>query len=131
MTMFGLAPKMRVFVPPEQYFNDLNDEGVLNMYNTASVYVSTSSHEGFNLTALEAMACECPVVKTRDEGSDEYTDDGGNCLVGKDAVDLTNKILTVLGSVNLSKTLSQNGLFTAQRYTWDAAIDRLEKILLA
>lgn len=130
VTMYGLSEKMRVFVPPEQYFNNLNDEGVLQMYNTAAVYISTSNHEGFNLTALEAMACECPVVKTRDDGSDEYIDDGGNCLVGKDASDLTDKVLTVMGSVELTKTLGQNGLFTAQRYPWDAAIDRLEKILM-
>ena len=128
MTMFGLQEKMRVFVPPIEYFVGLDDDHILELYNRASIFVSTSLHEGFNLTALEAMACGTPVVKTRDDGSDEYVDDGGNCMIGKDALGLADKVMEVLGNSDTAKTLAINGQATARRYQWKDAIDRLERI---
>jgi glycosyltransferase involved in cell wall biosynthesis len=128
MTMFGTQEKMRVFVPPAEYITGLSDSGVVDLYNKASVFVSTSRHEGFNLTALEAMACGAPVVKTRDDGSDEYMDEGSNCLVGKDAEGLCDRVIDILGNAELGRTLSANGQLTAKAYQWSTAISRLEGI---
>ena len=41
----------------------------------------TSTHEGFGLTAAEAMASGCPVVATRAHGNEEFCIDGVTALV--------------------------------------------------
>jgi len=128
VTLFGLSKEMRVFVPPAVYHHRLSDEEIRNLYNSSYVFLSTSRHEGFNLTALEAMACGTPVVKTPDDGSDEYVDDGGNCLIGKDAQELVDKILSIMSNNELYRSISGNGVITAKAYQWPKVIDRLEKI---
>jgi glycosyltransferase involved in cell wall biosynthesis len=129
MTWFGAQPRCRVFVPPLQYFTGMDDEGVLQLYNQASVFVSTSRHEGFNLMALEAMACGVPVVKTPDDGSEEYVDDGGNCLIGNDGAEVADWVMQVMSSNKLSSNLVSNGLITSSRYNWDDVIGRLEQVI--
>jgi glycosyltransferase involved in cell wall biosynthesis len=54
------------------------------MYRTAAAsggaFVSTSRWEGFNIAAVEAMACGCPVVAPRIPGHGHFVD-GTNALV--------------------------------------------------
>lgn len=131
VTLFGSQKGLRLLSGLDGYIIQPSDREVVSLYSSASCFVSTSTHEGFNLTALEAMACGCPVVKTRDDGSDEYCIDGMNCLIGSDGNQIAGKVMSVLSSHVLSDKLAKNGLDTAARYNWRDAVDRLENLLKA
>lgn len=107
----------------------LSDKAIVEQYNRASVYVSTSTHEGFNLPCLEAMACGCPVITTNADGNMEFCIDGFNCLiVERDPRELAEAILRVCEDRQLAGRLAKNGIATAQRYRWENVIDRLEAV---
>jgi glycosyltransferase involved in cell wall biosynthesis len=53
--------------------SDLNDVQLRSLYCSANVYVTPYRAEGFNLPALEAMACGTPVLCTSNGASDDYT----------------------------------------------------------
>lgn len=58
------------FDPPQSSIKDL--------YAQCDVWLSASRSEGFNLTAMEAMACRTPVVSTRTGWPEEAIVDGVN-----------------------------------------------------
>ncbi|HEU4786559.1 MAG TPA: N-acetyl-alpha-D-glucosaminyl L-malate synthase BshA [Gemmatimonadaceae bacterium] len=51
-------------------------EAIIPLLSTADVFLLPSAQESFGLAALEAMACEVPVVATRVGGLPEVIDDG-------------------------------------------------------
>lgn len=107
-----------------------SDEDILNLYSEAGVFLSTSIHEGFSLTPLEAMAVGVPVVQTNADGNMEYSIHGENCLIASDAVGLVECIEQVMKDDNLRQRLIANGYETARQYAWPDVVDRLEQALL-
>ena len=102
---------------------------VAKLYNQASVYVMTSTHEGFCLPIIEAMACGCPVITTNADANMEFCIDGFNCIVvDRDPVKLADAIKDVCGNQELAKRLAKEGLVTAKKYQWETVIDNLERV---
>lgn len=64
----------RVVVAPSQ-------GELARLYQGAAVYVHASHYESFPLPPLEAMACDTPVVATRNGGVLGYAVDAENCLL--------------------------------------------------
>jgi hypothetical protein len=91
------------------------------LINSGRVFVSASVLEGFNLSALEAMACGVPTVMTDDGGSREYAVDGENALIvepgNSDA--LREQIVRARDDEELRARLIENGLRKAWEYDWD------------
>ena len=130
LTTFGQDSGLKTFVR----FNHIikpTDRDVRKLYNEYGCFVSASRHEGFNLTVLEAFACGCPVVTTNADGNMEFCEDGVNCLIGNNPLDMAEKILGVLADKTLANKLSKAGLEVPRRYQWRDVIERLEKILMS
>lgn len=101
------------------------------LYSQAGVFLMASNHEGFGLTALEAMACGTPVVTTRCNGNGEYTQDGVNCLSAKpgEATELGNHCAAIMQDMTLAHRLGAAGIETARQYDWSHAIKRMKDAL--
>jgi len=125
--LFGIDKTSTMFVK-HNYYRFPPDSQVRKLYQEAGCFVSPSRHEGFNLTALEAMACESPVVKTIDDGSNEYSEHNVNCLTSNDPKELASYVERVLKDKDLAKSLAYNGVKTAAKYKWRDVIDRLEAL---
>ena len=101
-------------------------------YRAAGVLVFPSTWaEPFGLTALEAMACGCPVVGTGTGGAAEFMRDGENCLVftpGEPAA-LAAAVTRLRSEPDLAARLRDGGLETAARHDIEGYVDRLEAIL--
>ncbi|MDX1394154.1 MAG: glycosyltransferase [Gemmatimonadota bacterium] len=58
-------------------------DDVTAVLQALDVYVSSSTHEGFSLTTLHAIACGVPVVATRSGGPSEIVEDGVSGLLAE------------------------------------------------
>jgi glycosyltransferase involved in cell wall biosynthesis len=125
--LFGIEPDVGKDVAARYAFAPTDAE-VADLYNQATVFVSTSDHEGFGLPMLEAMACGCPVICTDADGNMDFCRDGENCLiVPKHRPEvLTAAVERLLRDRDLQRHLRRGGLETARAFTWQSAISKLE-----
>jgi glycosyltransferase involved in cell wall biosynthesis len=84
---FGVEPFAEDAPPKLRYWQQPPQEGLREIYASADVWLSTSTSEGFNLPAMEAMACRTPLVSTRTGWPEESLVDGINgwCVPINDA----------------------------------------------
>lgn len=108
-----------------------NDSELAEHYRQTDIFLSTSLWEGFGLPALEAMACGCAVVTSRNGGCDEYADHGRNCLVygPADHSALAGHIRRLIADPRLGSRLAAGGIESSRRFTWEASAERLEALL--
>jgi len=93
--------------------------------------VQTSTHEGFCLPALEAMATGAAVVCTDAHGNRDFCVDGVNCLMpDARADDVKGAIERLLAAPQLCQQLGLAGIDTAADYAWERRIDELERFLV-
>ena len=94
------------------------------------MFVQTSTHEGFCLPPLEAMATGGAVVCTDAHGNRDFCVDGVNCLMPEPTVEsVSGAIGRLLGDPALRARLGAAGIETAADYTWERRIDELEAFL--
>jgi GT2 family glycosyltransferase/glycosyltransferase involved in cell wall biosynthesis len=129
LCLFGIEPRlaeeegMRYVLSPD-------DEEVNELFNQATVFIQTSTHEGFALPPLEAMATGGAVVCTDAHGNRDFCVDGENCLMPEqNPAAVTEALARLLADPALRERLGRAGVETAQRYAWDHRIDALEGFL--
>jgi GT2 family glycosyltransferase/glycosyltransferase involved in cell wall biosynthesis len=127
--LFGVKPELG----PQygaRYVERPTDEEVNGLFNEATVFVQTSTHEGFCLPPLEAMATGGAVVVTDAHGNRDYCVDGENCLVPEANVPaVAEAIGRLLTDPELRARLGTAGRRTAEAYAWEPRIDELERFL--
>ncbi|MFC4337211.1 glycosyltransferase family 4 protein [Salininema proteolyticum] len=97
----------------------------------ASVAVSSSLHESFGLTLLEAMAAGTPLVATKvAHGPEEFIEDGRNGLLArpKDPASLADALARAMEDPALRKRLAENGREFARRFEPEAVLDRHARV---
>jgi glycosyltransferase involved in cell wall biosynthesis len=126
LCLFGVEPELG----PEhgaRYVERPSDSEVNELLNEATVFVQTSTHEGFCLPALEAMATGAPVVCTDAHGNRDFCVDGENCLMPEPTVaSVSAAIGRLLHDPALRERLAAAGFLTAAEYAWERRIEALE-----
>jgi len=92
-------------------------EAVEEVLSVADLFIMTSEKESFGLAALEAMACEVPVISTNAGGLPElniHGETGFLSAVG-DIEDMTQKSLIILDKENLPR-FKANALARAREF---------------
>ena len=92
-------------------------EAVEEVLSVADLFLMPSEKESFGLAALEAMACEVPVISTNTGGLPELNVQGGTGFLSAvgDIEDMTQKALFVLDPSNLPR-FKQNALQRAKEF---------------
>jgi N-acetyl-alpha-D-glucosaminyl L-malate synthase BshA len=92
-------------------------EAVEEVLSVADLFLMPSEKESFGLAALEAMACEVPVISTNTGGLPELNIHGGTGFLSAigDIDDMTQKALFVLDPVNLPR-FKENALKRAKEF---------------
>jgi glycosyltransferase involved in cell wall biosynthesis len=94
--------------------------------------VTTSILEPFGMTAIEAMACRCPVVASRVGGFREIIQEGENGFLYEtsDIQEAIGKIETLLESIPERDRLAGNGKSTVETiYSADRVVEKYLKVL--
>ena len=129
LCLFGNHPELAAEAGIS-YVESPADGEVNELLNRAGVFVQTSTHEGFCLPVLEAMATGCPVVCTDAHGNRDFCADGENCLMPEAAPGaVAGAIDRVLSDPHLRRRLGEAGLATAAAHDWPSRIDALERFL--
>ena len=88
---------------------NLSRPDLAKLLRTLDVFVVPSHQEGLCISALEAMACGCPVVSTRCGGPGEFVlDDQTGFLVDFDPAAMAEAIRRIIGNRDLRNMLSRN-----------------------
>jgi glycosyltransferase involved in cell wall biosynthesis len=90
----------------------------LALYQGASLYVTTSLHEGFGMTCLEAMACGVPIIASRRASLPEVVGDGG-LLVEPEPEAVAEVMIDLASNPDLAQGLRVRALARATAFSWD------------
>lgn len=90
-------------------------EELVELYNVASCYVSTSLNEGFGMPQLEAMKCGCPVVSPNNSGMIEVVTGYGTLVDGWDVDAWINAIS--------SEVQREHKPYAGKKYNWEYIIN--------
>lgn len=130
LCLFGIEPEVAE-EPGIRYVDSPSDEEVNRLFNEATVFVQTSSHEGFCLPPLESMATGGAVVCTDAHGNRDFCVDGENCLMPEPSRQaVTGAMHRLLEDPDLRERLGAAGIETAAPYAWSRRIDALERFLI-
>lgn len=128
------APSSRLPLPPGTTFTFRPPQGSLkDLYSRCDVWLTASRTEGFNLPALEAMACRTPVISTRTGWPAESIVSWRNgVLVEIDDAHGMAQAATQLLSLGDGEwqRLSEHAWQTASSLSWDRSVDMFEHALL-
>ena len=112
------------------FIGQIPNEKVSQYMAASDVFVLPSLSEGFGVVNLEAMACGLPIVATNVGGIPEIVKDGENGFLvePENSVEIAEKVLMLLENDDLRRQISQNNLHKIRNYSWEAAVDKLEKV---
>jgi GT2 family glycosyltransferase/glycosyltransferase involved in cell wall biosynthesis len=126
LCLFGIEPELAEG-EGMRYVRAPDDEQVNELLCQATVFVQTSTHEGFALPPLEAMATGAAVVCTDAHGNRDFCRDGVNCLMAEASTGAVSAALArLLVDPELRARLGKAGIETARAYAWERRIDALE-----
>jgi GT2 family glycosyltransferase len=129
LCLFGIEPELATD-EGMRYVRSPTDEEVGELFSAATVFVQTSTHEGFCLPALESMATGGAVVCTDAHGNRDFCVDGENCLMPEPDVESVRAALArLLADPELRARLGRAGIETAAEFAWERRIDALEAFL--
>lgn len=99
----------------------LDDDDVMDLYQSAWVVASSSIREGWGMTLTEAAASGTPCVATDIAGHRDATVDGVAGLLGTTDDELVGHLVAVLTDDDLRERLSKGAIERASELTWEAA----------
>jgi len=102
----------------------VSDADLVPLLNLASVLVLPSLMEGFGLPAVEAAACGCPVIATKESPLPDLLGEGG-LYMDPAKGQLEGMLRIVLGSESRREKMRKAAVEAAGRLTWDAAAHQL------
>lgn len=94
------------------------NEDLSAIYSQALLFVLPSFMEGFGLVALEALACQTPVVASNSSCLPEVLGDSAFYFNPEKANELSEQIIKLVNNENLRQDLISRGLEVIQKYNW-------------
>ncbi len=97
----------------------MGDDELALLYSGAVALIFPSRYEGFGLPILEAMACGCPVVTTREASMPEVAGDAALYMKDPDdAEGLASMLKELSASPVIRRQWAEKGLAQARRFSW-------------
>ena len=131
--LFG-SPKRSKLIPDWiDYYRNVRQTELAQLYNQNAIFFSTSYFEGFGLTGLESMASGCALISTDTKGVNEYAKDGYNALLSQPDDDeaLYINLKKVLLDNELRIQLALNGQHEIENFSQELKCKQFEDFLIS
>jgi len=115
-----------------EFLEDPPRQSIANIYSSCDVWLTASSSEGFNMPAIEAMACRTPVVASRTGWPAEALVNGfnGACVDIGDFNGLEAETQKLLDLPDLAwRVVSENAISSVRQFSWERATNLFEQAL--
>ncbi len=96
----------------------VSEQEALLLYNTADLFVYPSLYEGFGLPNLEAMACGCPVITSRNSSLSEIAEGAAILVDPYNIKEIADAMYSVLTDNRLRNQLIQKGFQRSRQFSW-------------
>jgi glycosyltransferase involved in cell wall biosynthesis len=98
----------------------VSDQELLNLYNSADIFVLPSRYEGYPITLLEAMVSGLPCIASDISSNCDIMTNERDGLFFKvdDFVDLSRKLYRLLVDDRLRGVFSRNAKRKAKQFDW-------------
>lgn len=109
----------------------IENDKLPEVYNSFSVSVSVSNSESFGVVAVEAMACECPVVTSDADGFTEVVENGktGFIVPKRDSEATAQAIQKFIDDPMLREEMGKKGRDHVERmYDWNDNVKTMIEI---
>lgn len=106
----------------------VNHTEIAKYYNNLDIFVVPSIRESFGVSALEASACELPVIASNTGGLPEVVvdKDTGFWVPSGDTDALANTMEKLIVDENLRLSLGKNGRqFVVEKYSWANSVEEM------
>jgi glycosyltransferase involved in cell wall biosynthesis len=97
------------------------DEDIVQLYNSARIFIYPSLYEGFGMPILEAFACGVPVVSSNLSSLPEVTGDSALLVDPTNPEDLTAAIRSLYRDVERQREWRAKGLRRVEQFSWARA----------
>ena len=111
------------------FFGKVSDTEKAAHFRAADVYVSTSDHEGFGVTLLEAMGHGLPVVAYGSTAVPETMGDGGVCLPTKEPTRVAAAVHHVLANDDVRAAVVAAGHRRVAAFDIERSRARLREVI--
>lgn len=101
----------------------VKDQELFSLYSNAFAFVSPSLYEGFGLTAMEAMACSCPVIAGNIGAGLEIVGQAGLLVDPQKIEAIYEVMLKIVKQTNLRDELILKGKEQVKQFSWSKFAD--------
>lgn len=112
-----------------EWCGSVDDEGLAKLYQNAICLVYPSLYEGFGIPPLEAMACGCPVIASREASLPEVCGNAALYCDAYDEQDITEKMIEISQNRNLSDQLIESGFDRVKLFSWEKSAMKMDQLL--
>lgn len=104
----------------------VTEQEIVELLNTATMFIFPSFAEGFGIPNIEAMSCACPVITTAVFALPEVVQDAALLIDDpKDYSKLAELMLTLVEERNLRNSLITKGLKRCKDFSWVDSTDHI------
>lgn len=107
----------------------VDDDTLLELYRSAWLICSASSHEGWGMTLTEAAACGTPAVATDIEGHRDAVVDGVTGVLCSDPARIGPAVAELIGDVARREAMGTAARERAASLSWDRTATELMTLL--
>ncbi len=107
----------------------VSDEDLVALYNTCTLFVFPSIHEGFGLPPLEAMACGAPTIASNVTSLPEVVGRADALFDPLQPASIGAKLRQALTDETFRTSLREHGLQHCKKFTWEATGSRTWRAL--
>lgn len=115
--------------PRIKFLGRINDDQLIELYQTAAFFIFPSLYEGFGIPPLEAQACGCPVIASHAASIPEVLGNSALYFDPYKIEEMKNTIKIIAQDQMLREKLAHLGFENVKRFSWYKSATQLNKLI--
>lgn len=111
-----------------EFLGYVPDEELMELYSRSLALIQASNYEGFGLPVIEAMACGCPVITSRNSGLVEAGGDSALFFETNDRDGLLARMEEIHDQPAVREKCIRTGFAHAATFSWDRTAEETAEV---